>query len=436
MNKKKFLRALARELRKLKREERNKYLEYYDEIISDIVESGVTEEEAIQRQGSITKIAEDILLNTSPGNLKSRDLRGTILVVASLLLLLWSIVPLLFRLQFEMSMSTSIGIIGGADGPTSIFLAGKVGEPWGLYIVTAVVVLTTIVYFMKKHHLISRKMIVVALTIGVVVAVCLLLANLLGKQSTLSTPFGHTFCVEDTVYSQAEEMALNFVATEDTVPLYSFSSDCIMKSSIVSRVSREPWRTLGVMEEVALTEENFDVYFESDSFVSELRGKNKKAWQLSKENGCYYLLQQKNGGIYLAYLDDSFSMRYIVKLSRTDYVTCMMETQGETTICNLEWYPRDEFGINHKQVPLCSMNSEGTLEFCVDDGTDILFVEEKRIIEQTQGYSAEEAGNYNLVKNKDGKFTLNVSCSGEMQNEFAMYYVHHKEGIYVIEVEF
>ena len=50
-----------------------------------------------------------------------------------------------------MDRSSSIGIIGGADGPTSIFIAGKVGTPWGLYITTAVVVIVTIVYFVKKR---------------------------------------------------------------------------------------------------------------------------------------------------------------------------------------------------------------------------------------------------------------------------------------------
>ena len=36
MSKQEFLKKLKYELRKLKKEERNKYIEYYDEIISDI----------------------------------------------------------------------------------------------------------------------------------------------------------------------------------------------------------------------------------------------------------------------------------------------------------------------------------------------------------------------------------------------------------------
>ena len=137
-------------MRKLKKEERNKYIEYYDEIISDIVERGASEEEAIAKQGNIEKIARDILANTNPTNLKNRDWRGFALVAVSVILLMSSIFPLILKMQLDMSMA--VGVIGGADGPTSIFIAGKLGIPWGLYVVTAVVIVVTIVYFVKKRR--------------------------------------------------------------------------------------------------------------------------------------------------------------------------------------------------------------------------------------------------------------------------------------------
>lgn len=40
MNKKEFLAKLDRQLKYIKKAERIKYIEYYEEIISDIVESG------------------------------------------------------------------------------------------------------------------------------------------------------------------------------------------------------------------------------------------------------------------------------------------------------------------------------------------------------------------------------------------------------------
>lgn len=152
MSKQEFLKKLKYELRKLKKEERNKYIEYYDEIISDIVELGASEEQAVAKQGNVEKIAGDILTNTNPTNLKNRDWRGVALVAVSVILLMSSIFSLILKIQLDMSMSTAVGVIGGADGPTSIFIAGKLGTPWGLYIATVVVIIITIVYFVKKRR--------------------------------------------------------------------------------------------------------------------------------------------------------------------------------------------------------------------------------------------------------------------------------------------
>ncbi len=41
----------------------------------------------------------------------------------------------------------SIAIIGGADGPTSIFLAGKTGNPLPLYLIAGLLTLIIIVLF-------------------------------------------------------------------------------------------------------------------------------------------------------------------------------------------------------------------------------------------------------------------------------------------------
>ena len=54
-----------------------------------------------------------------------------------------------------MERSTAISVIGGADGPTSIFLAGKVGgtSSMGIYLLSLVVILVGVgilVYIRKK----------------------------------------------------------------------------------------------------------------------------------------------------------------------------------------------------------------------------------------------------------------------------------------------
>lgn len=150
MDKQKFLRELRGKLKRLKRKERDKYIAYYEEMIADIIEKGVTEEEAVKRQGNPDEIAEEILANTNPANLKIRDWRGICLTAASVFLLLCCILPRLLFFSAQRMMNASVGIIGGADGPTSVFVAAKIGEPWGLYIATGVVVVVTAIYFVKK----------------------------------------------------------------------------------------------------------------------------------------------------------------------------------------------------------------------------------------------------------------------------------------------
>lgn len=151
MNKQEFLKKLKYELRKLKKDECKKYIEYYDEIVSDIMDKGISEEEAIKRQGNIEEIAREILSSTNPSNLRIREWKGITLSVISVGMLLICMIPAIMKAQFHFQMSRSVGIIGGADGPTSIFLAGKIGTPWGLYIATAVVVVATIVYWVRKY---------------------------------------------------------------------------------------------------------------------------------------------------------------------------------------------------------------------------------------------------------------------------------------------
>lgn len=61
MNKKGFVRALNRRLRSLSREERQKSLAYYTEMIHDGMEEGLSEEQAVARLGSAEEIAGQLL---------------------------------------------------------------------------------------------------------------------------------------------------------------------------------------------------------------------------------------------------------------------------------------------------------------------------------------------------------------------------------------
>ena len=61
MNKRDFLKKLSKALHTMQRDERKKSLVYYEELISDNMENGLTEEEAVAKCGNIGTIADDIL---------------------------------------------------------------------------------------------------------------------------------------------------------------------------------------------------------------------------------------------------------------------------------------------------------------------------------------------------------------------------------------
>ena len=61
MTKADFLRLLERALMQLSEEERQKNLEYYSELLDDMMEEGMTEAEATAKLGSPNQIAQNIL---------------------------------------------------------------------------------------------------------------------------------------------------------------------------------------------------------------------------------------------------------------------------------------------------------------------------------------------------------------------------------------
>ena len=149
MNKQTFLHTLKKQLKRLKSEELKKHLNYYEELIADMTENGMTEEESIEKIGSPDQAAREILESTSPENLRPKDLTGRILIVTSILLALAATVS---AIRAHMMMNAAISIIGGADGPTSIFIAGKVGTNTWLVAAAIIAVLVTVVYFIRKRR--------------------------------------------------------------------------------------------------------------------------------------------------------------------------------------------------------------------------------------------------------------------------------------------
>lgn len=154
MTREQFRKALNHALRKVKRAERENYLKFYDELILDLMENGAAEQEAIEKQGSVKEIAAEIMENIEKDKLIRRDgiLVGLILLdVIFIGINLWQLIW-----ENRIGLGTSFAVIGGADGPTSIFLAGKVPASqngWILALVCLLVV--TLIYVAVKR--IRRK---------------------------------------------------------------------------------------------------------------------------------------------------------------------------------------------------------------------------------------------------------------------------------------
>lgn len=64
------------------------------------------------------------------------------------------IINLIPFLSFRSKVASSIAVIGGADGPTSIFVTGKIGNgvplSWGIACLVASFILAVIVFRKKK----------------------------------------------------------------------------------------------------------------------------------------------------------------------------------------------------------------------------------------------------------------------------------------------
>ena len=75
MTKADFLQLLERALAQLPEEERRANLEYYSELLDDMLEEGMTEAEATAKLGSPSQIAQSILQEVPLGKLVSTRMK-------------------------------------------------------------------------------------------------------------------------------------------------------------------------------------------------------------------------------------------------------------------------------------------------------------------------------------------------------------------------
>ena len=113
----------------------------------------MTEEEAGSRIGSPKAAAREILSAAAPEQFRKKDPVLIILVLASVLLAAASLYSLCERtIRLSVSLDSSVAIIGGADGPTSIFLAGRIAPPVPLYVITIGVIGAAVIYYIVRRR--------------------------------------------------------------------------------------------------------------------------------------------------------------------------------------------------------------------------------------------------------------------------------------------
>ncbi len=136
MNKAGFLSELTLYLQKMNVNERNKFITYYDEMLSDYMENGIQEEEAVKKIGMPKNIAEELLndyksLNVKQPSTGSRIIKYLLILVSSPLwgFLLLSVILVVISLYIGLWCVPFITGVGSI-GYFATSLIGIVGSPF------------------------------------------------------------------------------------------------------------------------------------------------------------------------------------------------------------------------------------------------------------------------------------------------------------------
>ena len=149
---KKYCNAIERRLN-LPRELKNRVMSDFASSIQERREAGQTDEEIYAEFGSPKEAAADLNEQMREFAYRKSPWRWVFLAAAILstaylalskLLLTFGIILSSFR--WRPGESASIGIIGGADGPTAIFVTSAPGIDWDVAIIGAIVVVCILAF--------------------------------------------------------------------------------------------------------------------------------------------------------------------------------------------------------------------------------------------------------------------------------------------------
>ncbi|MBQ7933314.1 MAG: hypothetical protein IJ327_00800 [Lachnospiraceae bacterium] len=135
-------------------------------------------------------------------------------------------------------------------------------------------------------------------------AVILCAANPASKDKVV-TPFAAAYGVDETIYNALPETS---VVSAQSLAEYCLTAD----QQLIIRSDNVSWSeltnmNLGDLSEFTLSKECFDEYFSKEGWQKsglssrKMRRENLKAWKITSEEQLYYVLQQKDGTVYLAW---------------------------------------------------------------------------------------------------------------------------------------
>jgi len=149
---KKYLRKIEWHLM-LPREVRRRVMEDLNSTIAERREAGQTDEQIMAELGKPQKVAEELNQQMQDYMLKKTPWRFVCLIAAAIafLLMMWDLfVDILFS-SILTGVNESVGIIGGADGPTAILVATVPGPDWEFLLFAAIFCLGVAGYFWLRR---------------------------------------------------------------------------------------------------------------------------------------------------------------------------------------------------------------------------------------------------------------------------------------------
>ena len=122
MNKRQFLASLEKKLSKLNNEERRRQLDYYEEMINDWIDEGLSEEAAVERMGNVQGVAAKILSEATPEQMAKKKKIGVLGWIGIVLGAIILIVAALFIL-FMVDRVEESGIVDEIEDKVSSVLS-------------------------------------------------------------------------------------------------------------------------------------------------------------------------------------------------------------------------------------------------------------------------------------------------------------------------